>query len=510
MGRPLPTATACAATRPTLSARLRARLRRMPRLVLAWARLRQAVRRVAAAGRSARGGAAPLRSLGVEVAAAGPGAQAVFADFRGSRGRRGADVRLVDCAPALPGRGQAALVSLAAHPGLGVPAFDPARWNPVGWPREPGTRVGALGSPRRLPPGASADHRVGPRSRAALRRCHHVEDVASFHRCAPVRAGRLVRLAALGVPVRLADGGGELRSLLGGALHGLMARGVRGIGTREREILSVRLRRLALAEHSLRARASQLCAAAGLEPPARPCVSVILATRRPEFLEHAVASVARQDYPRLELVLALHGEGFAEDRVRRALATLAVPATVVRVAARRPLGAALRTATAACAGTYVTKMDDDDLYDAGHVRDLVAARGYSGAELVGKYVDVAYLADMDRTVLLGPGDTERHGLHVTGSALLIAAEDLDRVGGWRLAPRGLDTALWADVLRVGGAVYRTHGLGVVRVRHGGAHARRASSRFYLERSRAIHAGWRPDLAGMPGARLPPLDGRGRG
>ena len=401
------------------------------------------------------------------------------------------------------------VVTLAAHPDLEVPAFDPARWNPVGWLRDPGERVGALGDPRWLPPGVAASRRVHAEYRAVLRRCHHVEDVAAFHRDPASRAGTLARLAAMGMPVHLADGAGELRPLLGTALFGLMARDVRVVGPREREVLSVELRRLAFERYTLRARARRLCAAARVEPPAPPCVSVVLATHRPRFLEHALAGVARQDHPRLELVLALHGEGFPEDRVRAALAALAIPVTVVRVGGERPLGAVLRAATAAASGTYLTKMDDDDVYAACHVRDLVAARGYSGAELVGKYLDVAYLADVDRTVEIGPWDTERYGLHVSGASLLVAMQDLDEAGGWRLMASGEDTALREDVERAGGTVYRTHGMGVVRVRHGGGHARRAGSRFYLDRARSVHAGWRPELAGMPGACLPPIRGIGR-
>ena len=494
---------------------LRARLRRVPGLAAAWGRIRRGAGRAAAIARAVRRGAPPAVSLGVEVAAAGPRARAVFGEFappRRPRSVRRVDVVLADadaCAAGLDADG-APVVALTTHPGLAVPAFDPTRWNPVGWLRDPGGAVGALGDRRLLPPGVATDRRVSAADPSALRRCHHVEDVAAFHPDPDARAGVLVRLAALGVPVCLADGGDELRPLLGAALHGLMTRGVRAAGPREREILSVRLRRLALEEHTLRARARGVCGVAAIEPRAPPSVSVVLATRRPRFLEHALAGVARQDHPRLELVLALHGDGFPENRVRAALARLAMPVTVVRVPAARPLGAVLQAAAAVAGGTYLTKMDDDDVYAACHLRDLVAARVYSGAELVGKYVDVAYLVDVDRTVEIGRGVTERYGLHVTGSALLVAAEDLDRVGGWRLVASGVDVALREDIERAGGKAYRTHGMGVVRVRHGRGHARHAGSRFYLDRARAVHAGWRPELAGMPGACRPSEGGTGHG
>ncbi len=45
--------------------------------------------------------------------------------------------------------------------------------------------------------------------------------------------------------------------------------------------------------------------------PARPPrVSILLATRRPELLPYCLAAVARLTYPRLVLVLVLHGAGY--------------------------------------------------------------------------------------------------------------------------------------------------------------------------------------------------------
>ena len=49
-----------------------------------------------------------------------------------------------------------------------------------------------------------------------------------------------------------------------------------------------------------------MLAAAGLEGPTLPLVS----TRRPDRLRDAIAAVEAQTYPHVELVLALHGDGF--------------------------------------------------------------------------------------------------------------------------------------------------------------------------------------------------------
>ena len=467
-----------------------------------------------------RSGAPGAASLGVEVAALGPRARAVFAASPRVRHGLGAlpagrhvDAALAD-SPALAAEARAAGVPVAvlaggpgraACPFLAVPAFDPGRWNPVGWTPNVEDRVGALGPLRLLPPDAAADRTVALDDPGRLRGFHHLEDTAAFHAGAASRAGVLVRLAAAGIPVRLADSGceqgGELAALLGAELHGLMVSGVRGAELRARESLSIAMRRAALRDHALLARARQAAAAAGLpDLPLPPLVSVLLATRRPQLLAAALANVARQSWPRLELVLALHGGGFDGDAVRRAAGphgSFPHPVRLLRLDADLPLGSVLNAASEAAAGTLLAKMDDDDLYGPDHILNLVLAHGYSGAGLVGKCPATVYLARADRTLRCRRSPSETRSRSITGGAMLIARNDLQRAGGWRRAPRHVDRALVEDVLATGGAVYRTHDEGYVLVRHGEGHTWSAHDGHFLDQAEEVRSGWHPTLAGMP-------------
>ena len=460
-------------------------------------------------------------ALGVEIAVLGPRARSVFAAspraMRGlgpSPGDRHVDAALADT-PVEAAEAAAAGIPVALlagdpdrgiPPSLAVPAFDPGRWNPVGWTPNVEDRVGALGPLHLLAPDAAADRRAAPGEPGPLRRFHHVEDTAAFHAGAAARAGILVRLAAAGVPVRLADSdaeqGRELAALLGVQLHALMASGVRGAGLWARESLSIRMRRAALRDHALPARARQVAEAAGLpDPPLPPLVSVLLATRRPHFLTAALANVARQSWPRLELVLALHGAGFAAaDPVRRAAGLhmdFPHPVRLLRLDADLPLGAILNAASEAATGTLLAKMDDDDLYGPDHILDLVLAHGYSGSELVGKCPATVYLARPDRTVRCRRSPSETWSRSVTGGTMLIARNDLLRAGGWRRASRHVDRALVDDVLSAGGAVYRTHDEGYVLVRHGEGHTWTVDDGHFLDQAEEMRPGWHPALAGLP-------------
>ncbi|MDE0421589.1 MAG: glycosyltransferase family A protein [Gammaproteobacteria bacterium] len=450
--------------------------------------------------------AEPTAALGIEVAARGELSRGVFRDFVAPPRRHEfnhVDVLLADTGADAIGHDLPAVV-LSGHPQLAVPAFDPASFNPIGWQRDVKNQVGALGWPRLLPTGVTADLTVSLNDLEKARQCHHLVDVQRFHRSSVERAGVLVRLAASGVPVHLVDGGSELEPLLGSELYSLMMTDIRGKGATARELLSVALRRGAFRDHTLRARARQVSRIAGLDVAPDPTVSVLLATKRPSHLGHALGNIAKQTYRPLEVVLALHGDEFEDVAVEHAIARLDVPVTVRPVGGSAPLGLVLRIATDAAGGDFVTKMDDDDVYDASHVGDLMTAYGFSGAELVGKYHEVNYLASTDQTVEVKRGMGESYSLHVSGAALLMARPDLHRFGGWQRIPAGVDSALADDVLRGGGTIYRTHGAGFICVRHGQRHGHtwQASDDEDVDRAEAVHDGWCPWLAGMPDAQLP--------
>ena len=450
--------------------------------------------------------ATPNAPLGVELAALGPRARAVFGASTRVRHEAGAhapDAVLADTAQAAEGA-SAPIAVLERAPWLAVPALDPARHNPVGWVRHVENRAVSLGPPRLLPPGSRARHAVAPGDRDALRHAHRLEDTAAFHAGAAARAGALARVAAQGLPVRLADADEALGPLLGEPLYRLMRADSRNLDAAGREALSIAQRREALRTHALSARARQVCEAACTEPPPRTLVSVLLATRRPGFLAHAVANVARQSWPELELVLALHGPGFSDDAVEAALAPLQRPAQVLRLDSDRTLGAVLADAAAAATGALLAKMDDDDLYGPEHLWDLVLAREYSGAALVGKFPATVYLARADRTVRVREVPPETWSGSVTGGTMLIARTDLDRAGGWRDVPRHVDAALVEDVRAFGGGVYRTHDADYVLVRHGRGHTWRRDDAGFLAAAEAVRPGWRPELAGLSGFRPPPL------
>ncbi|CAI9405944.1 glycosyltransferase [Nocardioides sp. T2.26MG-1] len=235
-----------------------------------------------------------------------------------------------------------------------------------------------------------------------------------------------------------------------------------------REEHSLVLRRAALDEH-------------GSVRWQRP-VSVLLATRRPEQLEFALAQVARQrGVDSLQLVLAPHGFEADEATVRAAVGP-AVDVRVVPAAADTVFGDVLHAAASTADGDVLLKMDDDDWYAPDVVADLLRARAYSGAELVGMPAEFHYLAPRDLTVKRGH-PTEVYARFVAGGTMMVDREVLREVGGFRSVRKYVDAQLLTAVTAAGGAIYRTHGLGYVLRRNESGHTWQVDMDYLLDPAR---------------------------
>lgn len=217
-----------------------------------------------------------------------------------------------------------------------------------------------------------------------------------------------------------------------------------------------------------------------------PTVSIVMSIHRPDHIARAMEMVRRQTYPWLQLVAVQHGE--LSLPIRELLEGWRGEWCVIGVPGELTLGEALAEGSSRADGELIAKMDDDDFYGAEHIWDLVLARMYSGAQVVGKALDYVHLAAQDVTVFRPTYRSEKYADFVAGGTLLISRGDLAEVGGWRPVPRSVDRALLDQVLGSGGLVYRTHGLGYVYVRHAAGNTAEVRDDHFLNKTVARYPG----------------------
>lgn len=348
-------------------------------------------------------------------------------------------------------------------PGTVLPPVDTAVVSPRGflpYPQKPARML----EPGELGLGGDLDEA----GLAVLRQHHYLGvDGASFGGRDWELARRLSQLAVAGVPLLARELSVQVRSLLGDQLMDCIQAFDAGDPPVLRESKSIDLRRTALDRYSPKPAWNILLDQLGKPLLPLPSVSVVLATRRPEKLASALGQLARQSWEALEAVVVLHGFDADLPQVRRALEDYPGELQLRSVPAEMIFGDVLNAGVRAASGEFICKMDDDDWYGPHHVRDLVHAKDFSGAVLVGAQVEFVYLESLDITTRRPPLG-EQYSDHVAGGTMMLGRDELRQLGGWRPVHRAVDRCLLEAVKAAGGLIYRSHGQNYMMHRHSGA------------------------------------------
>lgn len=272
----------------------------------------------------------------------------------------------------------------------------------------------------------------------------------------PAQLRAVAALAMAGVP--LVSDGAPAESRLGPGLAAALTGPADLTHPLRREERSVLLRRAALLEYSTLAWRERLAAAAGIGFRRFPTCSAVIALGDPEQLDLALAQMNRQRGADLELIVVAHGFAPDEAAIRERSGH---PAVVVPLPEATSSGQALAAGAAAAAGDLLVTMRAEDRYGPDFVADLLLARHYAHADLVGTPAEFVHLPQQDLT-LRRRVDSERFAHTVARGTVMIGRSTLRELDGFRDLGRGTVRALVADVRRSGGRIYRSHGLGYVR------------------------------------------------
>ncbi len=234
-----------------------------------------------------------------------------------------------------------------------------------------------------------------------------------------------------------------------------------------RDRLALRAHRRVFDEHLYGHRVDTVLASVGIARPARDrSISAVVPTMRPDQVSHVMRFVAAQAHEDVELVLVTHGFELDADkaRVQAQEAGLAEDRLVlVSRDTSESLGALMNAGVVAASGRYVAKMDDDNVYAAHYLSDLVRAFDYTQASVVGKWAHYAHLTATGATLLRFPDSEHRYVDLVQGGTLLLE-RDLAMRLRFEDLPRRVDTTFLEKVRAEGAKVYSTDRFNFVSVR----------------------------------------------
>jgi hypothetical protein len=212
---------------------------------------------------------------------------------------------------------------------------------------------------------------------------------------------------------------------------------------------------------------------------ARPNVSVVLATNRPENVSHAVRQIKAQKLIDVELLVGMHGfaEHEAGDVVFEEGAVRSVQ--LIELPSEMVFGDVLRHLSERATTSIISKWDDDDLYGPHHLVDLWLLLNLSRAPLVGKAAEFVLLDQNDLLIRRRGGPINATSRFLAGGALMMSAHALDEIGGWGSVPRSVDQELISRFERNGFRTFRIHGYEFVLVRHGRGHTWEADDEYFV-------------------------------
>jgi hypothetical protein len=321
----------------------------------------------------------------------------------------------------------------------------------------------------------------------------------------PVSYARAVgQLAALGVPLTGDQPPAAVRRFLPPGLAETLGTSRDLLEPLRREELSVRLRRTALSRLGTAAWRRELARRTGSQVVDRATVSVLVTTKRPEMLPFALAQLRRQRGVSFEVVLTTHGFEPSPGHLADWRDVFGSLLQVVVVEPSVLFGAALNRAAEQASGDLLLKMDDDDWYGPDFIGDLLLAREYTGADIVGCSAEFTFVQPLWLTTR-NDDDSEVYRPFVAGGTILVDRGAFRAVGGFRHTRKHVDASLLSAVLAAGGNIYRSHGLGYVLRREAQGHTWDPGLAYFVSARRAVDQwrGFRPSEAMDPATCLLP-------
>lgn len=262
----------------------------------------------------------------------------------------------------------------------------------------------------------------------------------------------------------------------------------------ERDLHAHRGYRLVHTEHTYEQRVDDLLAQVGrARPSPRRRVSVVCASNRPQLLPAVIAHYNTQTYADKELVFVANSSDFTDEHLARLDAEVDY-CRILRVDESASLGQCLNEALRVADGEYFAKFDDDDLYGAEYLADLMLAFRYSDAAVVGKQSYFAYLEGADETVIRFPGREFCDAPRVVGGTLVV---DRSQIGGIEFAEihgPGTDSRFIEAVREAGSAIFSADRYNFCQVRRvdPASHTWKINDTDFLKACRRLGAGRRDD------------------
>jgi spore maturation protein CgeB/SAM-dependent methyltransferase len=224
-----------------------------------------------------------------------------------------------------------------------------------------------------------------------------------------------------------------------------------------------------------------------------PLISIVIASCRPKNIERMIKNVEIQNYPRIDVALSLTPD-FDESMhalIRNRLERLGNIENIYihTLGSEVTLGRCLNEAIKSSRGDYIAKMDDDNIYLANYLSDLIIPFSFSNYDVVGKESYYCYLGGINKLIWRYPEKRSSETKFVAGDAMIIKRSVFERTS-FPEKRVGEDTKLLKDIALSGGRIYSADHYNFIKYRAADIsdHTWRETEENLLRRSVVIASG----------------------
>lgn len=168
-----------------------------------------------------------------------------------------------------------------------------------------------------------------------------------------------------------------------------------------------------------------MMSARNIQAGASPGVTVMVATHRPEQMNHLLDNYLRQQYPFKELIVILNNNEFDLERWRHKIRG-SRDIKVFYLRDQVTLGYCYNFAAGQAQYEYVAKFDDDDYYSPLYLKTSMELFHYTNADIVGKSCRFIFFTGLSTLAECTPGPEYDFVSYVVGATMIIRKEVLQK------------------------------------------------------------------------------------
>ena len=219
-------------------------------------------------------------------------------------------------------------------------------------------------------------------------------------------------------------------------------------------------------------------------------ISIVLVTKRPEFLATAIRQINAQKNVKIELIIGCHGFKLNEANEKEIFemcneSSSIVHLNFVEVSSNLTFGEAFNVVSQDVSFDFTTKWDDDDFYGSRHLIGLYVSMIFLGVDFVGRPANYVFLENLEMILQRSTAAEFSETRAIAGGTIFSRKTLVEAAGGWGTSANGIDQFLLKNAERRGFRVFSSDSRSFVLSRRTEGHTWNVPNLYFLRSGKQV-------------------------